>query len=155
MRKMSRFPTLVAVLAVSVMQSACASSPAATTPSPQPAAQPASTATTAAAVTRPTGVTQAMVQTGRGLYSGAAECSNCHGQDGKGTGLGPNLTDRVWLNGDGSYDAIVRVITEGVPNPKEHSQPMQPKGGADITAEQVRALAAYVYTLSPRGTDAR
>jgi mono/diheme cytochrome c family protein len=75
-------------------------------------------------------------------------CTACHGQDAKGTAVAPNLTDSEWLNGDGSYDFIVHTITTGVPKPKQHPAPMPPKGGATLTDEQVKAAAAYVYSLS-------
>jgi hypothetical protein len=39
-------------------------------------------------------------------------------------------------------------VTNGVPNPKQHPGPMPPLGGAQRTPEQVRAVAAYVYSLS-------
>jgi len=75
-------------------------------------------------------------------------CTACHGQDAKGTAVAPNLTDSQWLNGDGSYDFIVNTVTNGVPKPKEHPAPMPPKGGAQLTDDQVKAVAAYVYSLS-------
>jgi mono/diheme cytochrome c family protein len=104
-----------------------------------------------AAANLPSGVTSAMVSAGRPLYTGAGQCSTCHGDDGRGTIIGPNLTDREWLNIDGSYNAIVGVINSGVPNPKQHTQPMPARGGGNLSDDQVRAVAAYVYTLSPRG----
>jgi mono/diheme cytochrome c family protein len=75
-------------------------------------------------------------------------CTACHGQDAKGTAVAPNLTDSQWLNGDGSYEFIVNTVTNGVPKPKEHPAPMPPKGGAQLTDDQVKAVAAYVYSLS-------
>jgi mono/diheme cytochrome c family protein len=80
--------------------------------------------------------------------AGGGTCTACHGQDAKGTAVAPNLTDSEWLNGDGSYDFIVRTITSGVPQPKKHPAPMPPKGGAALNDEQVKATAAYVYSLS-------
>ena len=65
--------------------------------------------------------------------------------------LAPDLTDDVWLNIDGSYESIVQNIMTGVPEPKEHPGLMLPKGGAPITDEQVRAVGAYVWTLSNGG----
>ena len=47
-----------------------------------------------------------------------------------------------------SYDFMVRIITEGVPKPKQHPAPMPPKGGAALTDDQVKAVAAYEYSLS-------
>ena len=75
-------------------------------------------------------------------------CTACHGQDAKGTAVAPNLTDSQWLNGDGSYDFIVHTVTTGMPKPTEHPAPMPPKGGAQLTDDQVKAVAAYVYSLS-------
>jgi mono/diheme cytochrome c family protein len=74
-------------------------------------------------------------------------CTACHGQDAKGTAVAPNLTDAQWINGDGSYDFIVKTVTNGVPQPKEHPAPMPPKGGAQLSDDQVKAVAAYVYSL--------
>jgi mono/diheme cytochrome c family protein len=79
---------------------------------------------------------------------GGGTCSACHGQDAKGTAVAPDLTDQQWINGDGSYDFIVRTVTDGVPKPKQHPAPMPPKGGAPLTDEQVKAVAAYEYSLS-------
>jgi len=75
-------------------------------------------------------------------------CTACHGQDAKGTAIAPDLTDQQWLNGDGSYAFIVKTVTTGVPQPKQHPAPMPPKGGATLSDEQVKAVAAYVYSLS-------
>lgn len=96
----------------------------------------------------PAGVTAAMVETGKGLFHGAALCANCHGQNGAGSGIAPNLADKTWLHSDGSFAAIEKQINDGVPAPKESMIPMLPKGGSGITADQAKAVAAYVYTLS-------
>jgi mono/diheme cytochrome c family protein len=82
---------------------------------------------------------------------GGGTCYACHGQDGKGTGVGPNLTDAEWLNTDGSLEGIMKTIQTGVPTPKKAPAPMPPMGGASLTPEQVRAVAAYEYSLSPGG----
>ncbi len=79
---------------------------------------------------------------------GGAACTACHGPDAKGTPVGPNLTDKEWLNTDGTYEGIVKTVTTGVPQPKKAPAPMPPKGGATLTDAQVRAVAAYVYSLS-------
>jgi mono/diheme cytochrome c family protein len=82
---------------------------------------------------------------------GGGTCYACHGQDGKGTGVGPNLTDAEWLNTDGSLEGIMKTIQTGVPTPKKAPAPMPPMGGASLTPEQVRAVAAYEYSLSHGG----
>ena len=95
----------------------------------------------------PEGVTAQMIETGAALYGGAGLCAVCHGANGEGS-IGPDLTDDEWVHSDGSYDDIVRQILEGVPADKSKSGvPMPPKGGATLTDEQVRAVAAYVWSL--------
>ena len=92
-----------------------------------------------------------MIALGDSIFHGqvaGGTCQTCHGPDAKGTQLAPNLTDNQWLNGDGSYQFIVNTVTNGVPNPKQHPRPMPPMGGAQLTPAQVRAVAAYVYSLS-------
>ena len=98
-------------------------------------------------------ITPAMIALGdsvfHGKIGGGVTCNVCHGQDAKGTpGLAPDLTDTKWLHGDGSYAFIVNLVQQGVPSPKESPAPMPPMGGMKLTPEQVRAVAAYVYSLS-------
>ncbi len=100
----------------------------------------------------PSAITPAMITLGDSVFHGTAgggTCAVCHGANAKGTpGLAPDLTDAKWLNGDGSYGFIVGVVQKGVAEPKESPAPMPPLGGANLSAEQVRAVAAYVYALS-------
>lgn len=98
----------------------------------------------------PSGATPDMVAEGKKVFAGAGLCSACHGPAARGTpGLGPNLTDAEWLHSDGSFEALVAMITTGVPSSKSKSGVAMPaKGGANLTDAQVRAVAAYVWTLS-------
>jgi glucose/arabinose dehydrogenase/mono/diheme cytochrome c family protein len=99
----------------------------------------------------PPGATSEMVALGDRIYHGqvgGASCAGCHGSSGKGSPLGPDLTDTKWLWSDGSYTGIAKTITEGVAQPKEYRSPMPPMGGAQLTPDQVNALAAYVWALS-------
>jgi len=96
----------------------------------------------------PPGVTPEMVVEGRAIFTGQGICYTCHGMDGTGTQLAPNLTDDEWINVDGSYQAIVDLIPVGVPQPKQYPAPMPPMGGAQLSQDQIKAVAAYVYTLS-------
>ena len=96
----------------------------------------------------PAGVTPAMVTQGASIFKGPGMCSVCHGIDGKG-GVGPNLTDTTWIHSKGSYEEIVQQITTGVSTKESKSGiPMPPKGGSGISETQVKAVAAYVWTLS-------
>jgi len=98
----------------------------------------------------PEGVTPAMVEEGKGIYSGAGICMSCHGANGEGIpNLGANLTDDEWIHVDGSYEQIVENIMTGVTAQESSSGvPMPAKGGTAITDDQVKAVAAYVWTLS-------
>jgi mono/diheme cytochrome c family protein len=96
----------------------------------------------------PAGVTPAMVAQGKKLFGGDGLCFSCHGPEAKGL-VGPDLTDRTWLRGTGTFEEIVARILEGVPAGQSKSGVvMPPKGGANLKDEQVRAVAAYVWSLS-------
>lgn len=96
----------------------------------------------------PAGVTPATIAQGKKLFSGDGLCFSCHGPEAKGL-VGPDLTDGTWLIGKGTFDEIVVRIVEGVPAGKSKSGVvMPPKGGAKLKDEQVRAVAAYVWSLS-------
>lgn len=102
----------------------------------------------AAAPTLPDGITSAMVEEGRKLFQGEGLCLACHGPDAKG-GLGPDLTDQKWLHGKGTLSEIVERIRTGVPAEDSMTgQVMPPKGGSQLTDEQIKAVAAYVFMLS-------
>ena len=100
----------------------------------------------------PDGVTPRMIEEGRTLYHGAAICLTCHGPDGAGVrGIGPAFTDDEWLHSDGSFEAIVEQIRTGVSSEQSTSGVMMPpRGGANLTEAQIRAVAAYVWSLSHR-----
>lgn len=115
-----------------------------------PAAAPQQQAPAQTMASLPEGVTQAMVDEGKTLFGGAGICYTCHGQTGGGVqGLGPNLGDAEWLHSDGAYEAIVNQINQGVTAAESKTGTvMPPKGGAvNLTDAQVRAIAAYVYSL--------
>ena len=96
----------------------------------------------------PAGVTPAAIAQGKKLFSGEGLCFSCHGPEAKGL-VGPDLTDGTWLLGKGTFDEIVARIMEGATAGKSKSGVvMPPKGGARLKDEQVRAVAAYVWSLS-------
>ncbi|HEX6615185.1 MAG TPA: c-type cytochrome [Gemmatimonadales bacterium] len=96
----------------------------------------------------PAAVTPAAIAQGDSIFHGPGNCYACHGANAQGA-VGPNLTDAEWIHSDGSYDAIVKQVTTGVPQSESKSGiPMPPKGGSTITDDQVKAVAAYVYSLS-------
>lgn len=96
----------------------------------------------------PEGVTPEMVEEGEQIFAGDGLCATCHGTDGTGTPMGPDLTDDEWFHIEGSYEEIVQLVIDGVQQPEQFPTPMVPRGGSDISDEQVRAVSAYVWTLA-------
>jgi mono/diheme cytochrome c family protein len=99
--------------------------------------------------TNPAAIKPEMIALGDSIFHGkvaGGTCMLCHGADAKGTQLAPDLTDSIWLNGDGTFRFIMATIINGVPTPKAHAEPMLPMGGASFSPAQVEAVAAYVYT---------
>ncbi|HVA57249.1 MAG TPA: c-type cytochrome [Gemmatimonadaceae bacterium] len=103
----------------------------------------------------PSGATMGMVAEGDSIFHGQAAgglCFTCHGMDAKGTPLAPSLADTVWLTGDGSYAFIQKRVIDGMPKPAApYVAPMPPMGGAKLTPDQVKAVSAYVYSISHTG----
>ena len=95
----------------------------------------------------PPGVTAELVTRGKGLYNGAGLCMACHGTNAKGM-TGPDLTDKDLLHYDGSYEALIKVVTEGIDEKASKTGQIMPaKGGSAMSGDDVRAVAAYVWTL--------
>src|SRR5215216_408961 len=89
-----------------------------------------------------------LVTKGDALFHGSGNCYACHGSKAEGL-VGPNLTDAEWIHSKGSYDEIIAQINHGVS--KEDSKSgiaMPPKGGATLSDDDVKAIAAYVHSLS-------
>jgi len=86
---------------------------------------------------------------GRPLFM--ANCSACHGADGKGnTALGaPNLTDSIWLYGS-SLEAIAETVGNGRGAPPATVTRM-PAHKDLIDDGKIQLLTAYVWGLSNRG----
>ena len=89
----------------------------------------------------------AAVQRGKQLFydSGKGGCYDCHGTDAKGdSAIGaPDLTDAVWLRGDGSRQSIGETIAHGLAGhcPAQITQ---------LTPVTIRAIAVYVHSASDK-----
>ena len=81
-----------------------------------------------------------LVRAGKARF--AQLCIACHGVNGKGNQMigAPNLTDHIWLYG-GSMKTIEQTITYGRKN-------RMPAHKDLLGADEVKVLAAYVYSLS-------
>lgn len=82
----------------------------------------------------------------RGKVSGGT-CTGCHGSDGRGTQVGPNLTSGQYIWSKGDLDGIKQSIVKGVPTAKQSIGAMPPLGAAPLTPGDVDAVAAYVWAI--------
>ena len=142
-------PTFLLIAATAI--AACSSATKTASSAPSPAQSGA--AAKAAANSLPTGVTTAMISEGDSLFH-KASCVRCHGADATGAQNGPSLKGPTFMHVDGTYPDFVRLIMSGVPadsiKDKSHRFAMRPRGGGQtpLTDDQVKAVAAYVYSLS-------
>ena len=98
---------------------------------------------------RPLGVTDSAIVWGRGLFHGSAGCSACHGEGGRGTERGPNITGAIWLHGPGTYESLIEQVKHGVPAARSYTgEGMPPRGAVPMPEDAVRAVAAYVWSIS-------
>ena len=100
------------------------------------AASSAASANAEAGAAMPAGVTKASIALGKRVYQGevgGAGCTGCHGEVGKGSAIGPDLTTKKFAWSDGSFDGLRKTIKEGVAKPKNYRSPMPPMGGAQLT----------------------
>jgi len=99
----------------------------------------------------PAGVTAAMITRGDSIFNNMS-CVRCHGPKGVGGVRGPNLTDQTWIHADGSYDSIVQLVTTGFTKAQQkdpqYQFTMNPRGGMNLTDDQIHAVGAYVWSLS-------
>jgi mono/diheme cytochrome c family protein len=98
---------------------------------------------------RPPGVTDSAIAWGRELFHGSARCAGCHGAGGRGTDRGPNITGAIWLHGPGTYESLIEQVKHGVPASRSYTgEGMPPRGMVRMPDDAVRAVAAYVWSIS-------
>jgi cytochrome c oxidase cbb3-type subunit III len=85
----------------------------------------------------------AAAQRGRNVFTDKGLCYDCHSPHGHGDpGIGaPNLTDNIWLYGDGSADSLFQTIADG-------RRGVCPAWVDKLPAVTLRALAVYIYARS-------
>lgn len=79
------------------------------------------------------------VEAGKALFTAKA-CFACHGMNGEGNALGPNMTDNFTKQGCSEED-MIRVITKGVAGTA-----MVPYE-AQMTPEEIKQVTAYIISL--------
>jgi cytochrome c oxidase cbb3-type subunit 3 len=87
----------------------------------------------------------AAVERGTAIYHGKGFCFDCHSDHAKGdSAIGaPNLTDDIWLYGDGSRAAIYQLIAHGLSG-------VCPHWHGRLEPESIRAIAVYVHAHEAR-----
>ena len=101
--------------------------------------------------TLPRDVTAAMIERGAEVFHGSARCHACHGAGATGTEAGPDLTDDVWFKGRGTFDDILERVLHGISRRDARTgKPMPMRGWDPASDADVRAVAAYVWTLRKR-----
>src|SRR5436190_8635229 len=78
------------------------------------------------------------IAAGKKIFTGT--CFPCHGANGEGNAVGPNLTDKYWLHG-GTLGNVFKTITIGVPD-----KGMQ-AWGKTFSPTDIRNLASFVLSL--------
>lgn len=83
----------------------------------------------------------------------SGSCIRCHGDTGAGGQRGPDLTDEIWAQCDGSLAGIQGIIHSGVPkenisDAEKYKLGMNSAEMMKLAPETVEALAAYVWSLS-------
>ena len=147
MRQGTRVSRLCAVMVTSAVLAGCGGEGEESAGGAAPAETPATTPAPAAPAPAAGG---AAGGEGEQIFASSGVCFTCHGPGGVGTALAPNLTDDEWVNFPArpTEDEMVALIKTGVPTPKQHPAPMPPMGGAQLTDDQIRAVAQYVLSLS-------
>jgi cytochrome c oxidase cbb3-type subunit 3 len=88
----------------------------------------------------PEAVDKEAVARGAAIYHGKGLCFDCHADHAKGDpAIGaPNLTDDIWLYGDGSIKSIKEEISHGLAG-------VCPQWVSRLAPETIRAIAGYVH----------
>ncbi len=81
---------------------------------------------------------------GTSLYAEKG-CVACHGLNGEGNAIGPNLADNFWLNGC-STEEVIKIIAEG--KPEKGMTPYK----SMMSEQQIKHLAQYILS-SMRGSN--
>lgn len=92
---------------------------------------------------------QYLIAEGKALFTGKGTCFTCHGPDGAGSQIAPDLTDDTWLNLTPpiTQDQVIALVKSGVPEPKQYPAPMPPLG-AQFGEDELQAVSACVVSLS-------
>ncbi|MDX2192082.1 MAG: cytochrome c [Gemmatimonadales bacterium] len=91
-----------------------------------------------------------LIAKGKTVFTSSGLCFACHGMNAEG-GVGPKLVGHTFLHSGGSYDEIVTFVMNGVEPAKAKygaKSGMPARGGSKISDDDVKAVAAYVFSIS-------
>jgi len=83
------------------------------------------------------------IEEGKAIYS-EMSCFACHGMNGEGNAIGPNLTDDAWINGC-DFQSVFNIIKNGKPAKGMAAYKTQ------LSDSRIQLAASYVLSL--RGTN--
>lgn len=89
---------------------------------------------------------EASLAEGKTIYA-EMNCATCHGEQGEGNAIGPNLIDDYWIHGC-SFDEVFNVIKNGEP-----LKGMTPFKG-QLSDERIQKVASYVLVQMRQYTPA-
>jgi len=91
----------------------------------------------------------AAAERGATIFAGKGQCFDCHEEDAQGNNAigAPNLTDGIWLRGNGSRSDIADTVSRGLSD-------FCPAWFGQLNLVTIRALAVLVYTASHRQSPA-
>lgn len=73
-------------------------------------------------------------------------CAVCHGPQGGGV-IGPNLTDKHWISGQGSKGDVFRLVAEGIPAKG------MPAWRDVVSPDELTAVSLYVHQMQGKFVD--
>jgi len=79
------------------------------------------------------------IEEGKGVFA-SKDCKACHGANGEGTSIAPNLTDDYWIHG-GSIQDVFKSIKYG------WTEKGMKAWGQELSPRQMHVLASYVKSL--------
>jgi len=82
---------------------------------------------------------QADLEEGKTIYNNM-NCFACHGMNGEGNAIGPNLTDEFWLSGC-DFQSVFNIIKNG--NPAKGMTAFK----GQISDEDIQKVASYVVSI--------
>jgi len=148
MRRVPRFACqLAALVAASTGASACGHVSVGVSTNGLPAH------TTSSILRLPDGITKFQIAYGDSVFH-HTDCRRCHGTAGAGSPDGPSVRSAQVASSVDSVRALIKIITNGVRvedfRNGSYRLPMPPRGGTEppLTDGQVRAVAAYIWSLS-------